>query len=229
MFRYAFAAALAGAFLMLATAYAGQPAVPPWGVDLSYMDKSVKPGDAFFDYSNGAWLKSSTIPADRSYAGVNLELNKQNEDRLKTIVAELTARPDKDLSVEERKLRDFYAAFTDQKQIERDGMKPAKADLAAIAGMKTPDDVARMMGDPALQLDGPFNIYLGVDEKNPNIYSVHLYHSGLGLPDRDYYLRNDKEIVTTREAYKKFLATMLGFAGVKDADKRAAADLRAGE
>jgi len=227
MYRSAFATAFASMFFaVLATAYATpaeKPATLPWGVDLSYMDKSVKPGDAFFNYTNGTWLKGATIPADRSYAGVNYELNKQNEDRLKTIVAELAARPDKDLSVEERKLRDFYGAFTDQKQIERNGMKPAKADLAAIVAVKSLDDVATIMGDPALQMDGPFNMYIGIDEKHPDEYSVHLYHSGLGLPDRDYYLRNDKEIVTTRDEYKKFLATMLEFAGVKDADKHAAA------
>jgi putative endopeptidase len=223
MFRSVFAATCLAVIAIASAAAAEKPAVAPWGADLSYMDKSVKPGDAFYDYSNGTWTKNSEIPADRSYAGVNLELNKQNEERLKTIVSELSARSDKDLSLEEQKLRDFYAAFTDQKQIEKDGMKPAQADLAAIAAMKTLEDVARMMGNPALQLDGPFNMYISIDEKHPDQYSAHLYHSGLGLPDRDYYLRDDKEIVTTREAYKKFLATMLGFAGAKDADKRATA------
>ncbi|HWD50323.1 MAG TPA: hypothetical protein VG309_10355, partial [Rhizomicrobium sp.] len=65
------------------------PQVKPWGVDLSYIDKSVKPGDDFFNYGNGGWLKTATIPADRTYAGVNLEIDTQNEQRLKDIVTEL--------------------------------------------------------------------------------------------------------------------------------------------
>jgi putative endopeptidase len=197
----------------------GKPAVPPWGVDLSMMDTSVRPGNDFFLYANGTWMKHDVIPADRSYSGVNLELDRQNEDRLKTIVAGLQAKADP--TAEEKKLRDFYGAFEDQKQIDAGGMKPAQADLAALAGLKTLDDVARAMGDPSLALDGPFSGGIGVDQKNPNIYEMYLGQSGLGMPDRDYYLKTDKEIVATQAAYKKYIALMLGFAGVKETGARA--------
>jgi putative endopeptidase len=203
----------------MAVATSNQPAVPPWGVDLSFIDKSVTPGGDFFLYANGTWYKHNTIPADRSYSGVNLELNLQNEARLKGIVADLHTR--KNLNVEETKLRDFYDAYTDQKQIEANGMKPATADLAAIASLKTPADVARAMGTPALSLDGPFAQGIFVDQKNPNIYEMYLGQSGLGMPDRDYYLKTDKEIVKTQGAYKKYIGQMLSFAGVKDAGARA--------
>ncbi|HEY8698892.1 MAG TPA: M13 family metallopeptidase [Rhizomicrobium sp.] len=202
----------------MAVANSNQPAVPPWGVDLSFIDKGVTPGGDFFLYANGAWYKHNTIPADRSYSGVNLELNLQNEARLKGIVADLHTR--KNLNVEETKLRDFYDAYTDQKQIESSGMKPAAADLAAIAGLKSLDDVARAMGTPALSLDGPFAQGIFVDQKNPNIYEMYLGQSGLGMPDRDYYLKTDKEIVKTQGAYKKYIGQMLSFAGVKDAGAR---------
>jgi predicted metalloendopeptidase len=181
----------------------------------------VKPGDDFFVYSNNGWLKAATIPADRTYAGVNLEIDTQNEQRLKDIVTELSTR--KDLSPEETKLRDFYNAFVDQKAIDSAGLKPAQADLARISSLATLSDVAAAMGDVSLSLDSPMAVYLGIDDKHPDSYSVNLYQSGLGLPDRDYYLRSDKEIVATREAYKKYIAQMLGFAGVKEADARAAA------
>ena len=165
-----------------ATTQPGKPAVPPCGVYLNYMDKSVKPGNDFFLYANGAWVKTSEIPPDRSYNGVNLELNKQNEERLKGIVGELQSRDASSLSAEGKKLRDFYAAFTDQKRIEADGLSPARADLDRIAHAKTLANIAALMGDPALQLDGPFGIYVGVNDKNPNAYSVNLYQSGLGMP-----------------------------------------------
>ncbi len=202
---------------------AGKVAYPPWGLDLSWMDKSVKPGNDFFLYANGGWAKTSQIPADRAYNGVNLELNKQNEDRLKAIVADLQKKPDAKLSAEERKLRDFFNAYTDQKSIEAAGLAPARKDLAAIAGARTRADVARLMGTAALELDSPFFPYVQPDDKHPNSYMLSLYQSGLGLPDRDYYLRNDAEIAKTRDAYRKYLATMLGYAGAKDAGKRAAA------
>ena len=198
-----------------------QPAVPPWGVYLDDMDRSVKPGDDFFLYANGAWVKTSVIPPERSYNGVNLELNKQNEERLKGIVSELRSRDSASLSAEEKKLRDLYTAFTEQKRIEAQGLAPAQADLARIAHAKSLPEIAALMADPALELDGPIGLYIGVNDKNPNKYSLNLYQSGLGMPDREYYLRKDKELDTTRAAYHKYLATMLRFSGAQNAGKRA--------
>ncbi|HEY5337629.1 MAG TPA: M13 family metallopeptidase [Rhizomicrobium sp.] len=214
---------LLAALLVTTTAAfaADGPQVKPWGIYLNYVDTAQKPGDDFFVYGNGGWLKTATIPSDRTYAGVNLEIDQQNETRLKGIVRDLSTR--KDLSPEETKLRDFYNAFVDQKTIDAAGLSPAQADLTRLSSLKTPEDVARAMGDPSLSLDGPFNMYIAPNDKHPTAYAVDLTQSGLGLPDRDYYLRNDKEIVATREAYKKYIAQMLGFTGVKDADARAAA------
>jgi putative endopeptidase len=203
----------------------GRPAVPPWGLDLSIIDRGVAPADDFFAYANGLWLKSAQIPEDRSYAGVNLEINLRNEARLKAILAELVSRPDGALTAEARKLRDLFAAYTDGAAIEARGMAPARADLALLAGLATHRQVAEAMGDPALQLDGPFGSYIDADDKDPEAYALRLYQSGLGLPDRDYYLRDDAELRRTRTAYTKYLATMLGFAGIADAEPRAAAVL----
>ncbi len=202
-------------------AIAGEPQVKPWGVELSYIDKSVKPGDDFFAYANGNWIKHDVIPADRTYSGVNLELDLQNEAKLKGLVAELANTPDDKLSPEGRKLRDLYNAYMDTKQIEASGLTPAAADLAAIAHYQSLSDVARAIGDQALGLDGPFGFYIGVDDKDSSVYSINMYQSGLGMPDRDYYLKTDPEIVTTQAAYKKYLADMLTIAGAQDAAARA--------
>ncbi len=199
-----------------ATAPSGHAAVGNWGVDLTMVDKTVKPGEDFFAYSNGNWLKTAVIPADRSYAGVNYELNKQNEDRLKTIMTELGQKPDGSLSPEERKLRDLFAAYTDQAGIETRGMAPAQADLAAIAAMTTKTQVAEAMSDPALQLDGPYGLYIDADDKNPTAYALRLYQSGIGLPDRDYYLRSDKEIVETRARLSQIPADDAGVRGRRE-------------
>ncbi|HEY1708130.1 MAG TPA: M13 family metallopeptidase [Rhizomicrobium sp.] len=201
----------------------GKPHFPPFGLSLDYIDATVKPGQDFFKYSNGGWLKTAQIPAARAYAGVNLELDLENEKRLAGLLKDLTSKPESGLSPEERKLRDLAEAFLDQARIDAAGLAPAKADLAMLATLKTEDDVVRAMANPALALDGPFGMTISVDQKNPSAYAVALSQSGLGMPDRDYYLKTDKDIMAAQAAYKTYLAQMLTFAGVPDAAARAAA------
>ena len=193
-----------------------------WGVDLAGIDKTVKPGDDFFSYVNGNWVKSAVIPADRSSTGSFQDLQILSENRMRAIADELDARAADRLSAEERKLRDLYDAFVDRKQIEARGLDPVKADLAYLAGLKTKQDVARAMGSIRLATESIFDVGVGVDDKNPNAYSINLEESGLGLPDRDYYLLDDKALAATRDAYKKYLSEMFALAGFKDADARAA-------
>jgi putative endopeptidase len=199
------------------------PQFGTWGVDLAAMDHAVKPGDNFFLYVNGNWLKTAQIPPDRSSTGAFQDLRIRSETQMGAIVADLDARPYASLSPEEKKLRDLYDAFVDRKQIDGRGLAPAKKDLDYLASLKTLDDVAAAMGTPRLMEDGPFDMGIGVDAKNPDAYAINLSQAGLGMPDRDYYLRDDKDIVSTRDAYKKYLATMLDMAGLPDADKRAEA------
>ncbi len=201
---------------------AGRPVFGPWGVTLAYMDSSVPPGKDFFRYTNGAWLKTATIPPDRRLAGVNLELDRGNETRLRTIIQSLRAKPDSALSAEERKLRDLYGEFVDTRAIEAAGLAPARADLDRIAALADATEVAAFMGTPATGEYGPFMTYISVDQKNPARYVVRVMQSGLGMPDRDYYRRSDKQLAATREAYRKFLGDMLAIIGITDA-KRAAA------
>ena len=203
-----------------AAAHAG-PAVPPWGVHLDYIDSSVNPGDDFYAYANGAWIRTAQIPADRSSAGSWLEIALRNDERLRTIVAELRAAAEPD--AEARKLRDLYDAYVDTTRIEARGLEAARGDLDRIAALGSLEDVARAMGDPALRLDGPFHMAIGFDDKYPEAYAVRLEQSGIGLPDRDYYLKKDPALEKTREAYRVYLARMLELAGVQAAASRASA------
>ena len=212
---------LLGAFLLSGSGSqaSAAPDVPPWGIHLDYIDRSVKPGDDFFKYANGGWLKTAEIAPDRPAAGTGFEMVIRNEGRLKEIVAGLHSRTD--LTVEEKKLRDLYDAYMDEGQIEWRGMKPAEKDLARIAALKTPEDVAKILGDRSLRLRGPFAMRIDGDAKNPDRYALLLSQSGIGMPDRDYYLRQDPSLATTRDAYQKYLAQMLTLAGVADAAPRA--------
>jgi putative endopeptidase len=209
------------ALLPLALA-ATSPVFPPWGVTLGYLDASVAPGADFFRYTNGGWLKSAVIPPDRQVAGVNLELDKGNEAKLASIVAQLRRAPEAKLSAEERKLRDLYNAFLDTAAIEAAGLAPVQADLARIAALKSYAEVAAFMGSPATQVGGPFRIDIDIDKKNPDAYAVELRQSGLGMPDRDYYLLKDKDSAAIRDAYRTYVNAMLAFAGIHDAARGAA-------
>ncbi len=216
--------ALAGtASVALAAAPAGKPAFGKWGIDLTGMDSSVKPGDDFFLYANGTWLNKVEIPADRTSTGSFQNLQILSETRMKELVASLEARDPATLDPEEKQLRDLYDAFTDTKQIEARGLDPIKPDLARIAALQTTDDVAALMGDPSFPGDSIVGTGIIPDAKNSNTYVVTVTQSGLGMPDRDYYLRDDPALATTREAYKKYLAGALTTFGEKDAEARAAA------
>ena len=223
MKRFAFAISALALTGLLATADA-QPAAKPtfgaWGVDLSGMDKSVKPGDDFFDYANGTWFKTAVIPADRTSTGSFQDLQILSEKRMKDIVAGLEAKPYAQLTDEQKKIRDLYDAFMDTAQIEKRGLAPAKKDLARFASLKTVDDVARAMGDPAVPADSLFGTFINSDAKRPNQYVMLVTQSGLGMPNRDYYLKDDPALAQTRDAYRKYLVTMLTLAGEKNAQKR---------
>jgi len=213
---------LCGALLVSTPVLAqSAPKFGKWGVDLTSLDKAVKPGDNFFLYINGGWLKDAQIPADRSSTGSFQDLQILSEERLKVIVADLKKTPDARLSVEQRKLRDLYDAFVDTTAIENRGLMSVQKDLDYLAGLKSLDDVAKAMGSIKLSTTSIYNIGIGVDDKNPNNYSVNLGQGGLGMPDRDYYLSNDEAIVKTRQAYRKYLADMMTLAGMTDVDARA--------
>ncbi len=197
------------------------PRFGKWGIDLSAMDKNVAPGDNFFDYVNGTWLRTAQIPPDRSSTGSFQDLQILSEERLKTIVSDLEKKPESQLTVEERKLRDLYDAFEDTSAIEAAGLKPVQKDLDYLEGLKTHADVARAMASVKLSTQSIYGIGVGVDDKHPDNYSVNLVQAGLGMPDRDYYLKDDPALVKTRAAYRKYLADMLALAGMDDAAARA--------
>jgi predicted metalloendopeptidase len=208
------------------------PLIQPWGLHTDYIDRSVKPGDDFNAYANGLWLKTAEIPADRTYTGAWLESTERAEQRLAAIVADLHGRAD--LTAEATKLRDLYDAYTDSTRIESEGLKPIEKDLAAIAGATTHEEIARLMATPSLRLGGGWwgptagtllSMRIFADDKNPDRYVLQIRQSGLLLPDRTYYLREDESLEKTRAAFQAYLAATLGVAGVPAAEaaKRAAA------
>ncbi len=198
-----------------------KPQLGTFGVDLSSMNAAVRPGDNFFLYVNGKWLDSAVVPADRSQVGSFQDLQILSETRLSALVQGLVATPRTRLNQDERKLRDLYNAFTDVAAIEKAGLTPIRKDLDYLNGLKTLEDVARAMASTKLGTASLYDIGIGVDDKNPNNYSVNLNESGLGLPDKQYYLSGDEAMVKTRAAYRTYLSDMMKLAGMSDTDTRA--------
>ena len=192
-----------------------------WGVDLASRDLALKPGDNFFRYVNGGWLKTATIPADRARAGGFDDLQILSEQRLRAIIDNLRSRPVAQLNEDERKLRAFYDSWMDTATIEAKGLTPLQKDLDMIKGLKTHAEVARVMASPRISAGAIYGYGIGVDDKNPGNYSLNMVQAGLGMPDRDYYLSDNPALVKTREAYKVLIADMLALGGLSDTAARA--------
>jgi putative endopeptidase len=213
--------ALTGSFAQGQAPVAGKAVLGPWGFELSGMDKNVKPGDDFFRYANGAWFDKAVIPEDRTSTGSFVDLDIESESRVRGILDDLEARKN-NLSPEEKKVADLYKSYVDTARIEQLGLAPAKKDLDAIAAAETREDIAKLMGSVRMQSMAPFRAGIGSDDKNPDAYAVTLRQSGLGLPDRDYYLIDEKGTAAARAAYRPYISQMLALGGIADADAKAA-------
>ncbi len=216
---------LAGAALAIvavssqaSAAGAGKPAFGTWGYDATAMDPSVKPGDDFFKYVNGAWDKRTQIAPDRINAGVDVALADQAERDVHKIVEDLAKDPAK-AGPGGQRVGDFYAAWMDEKGLEAKGVAPLKPYLARIAAAKTKADVAKLFAAPGFE--SPVNVSIGPDFDNPDVYVVGLDQSGLGLPNRDYYLREGPKYDAYRKAYRDYVIKIQTLAGIKNAAAKA--------
>lgn len=204
-----------------------EPAAPAkaefgdWGVDMSTMDKSVKPGDDFFRYMNGKWLDENEIPADRSSHGISLTLHEQAQEQVREIIEELGAK-DSPMGSVEQKVGDYYKSWMDTETLNKKGIAPLQGDLERIAAIENTKDLAAEFGRMHYVFGvSPIGQALGIDPRDPNKHLLVIYLSGLGLPDKSYYQDESERFVKAREAYVPHIATMLGFAGIEDAAQKA--------
>ncbi len=198
-----------------------KPAIGKWGFDTDGMDLSVKAGDDFNRHANGVALDKTQIPADANSYGAFIKLRDLSTQRTKEIVESMATAESPEGS-EQRKVRDLYSSFMDVQAIEALGTKPIQAELDLVAGMKSAADVSRVMAQ--LSRTGttqPFGLFIGPDSKNPQAYIAAFSQSGLGLPDRDFYLQKDERSVELQGKYKQHIAAMLKLAGIADPEAKA--------
>ena len=192
-----------------------------FGIDLAAQNDAVKPGDDFYRYVDGHWLANEKIPADRATWGSFAALREQADADVKSII-EATAGAHAPAGTNEQKIGDFYGAFLDTAKIDQLGLAPARAGLAAIAGLKTHTEVAALIARPGMPLDGPIGYGISLDEKNPDRYIVAIGQSGLSLPDREYYLKSDPQFAEIRAKFAAHVEKMLLLAGHQNAKAEAA-------
>jgi len=190
----------------------GRPAIGAFGIDMTSIDPSVKPGDDFFQYVNGTWLDSNTIPEDRTSWGTNDMLTVKAEHDVRAIIEEAAASGGAPGS-NRQKIADYYNAYLDQDAIDARGLEPIQPALAQIAALRTHEDVVRFVGTPGNGVTFPIGIYIGLDERDPNRYLPQMTHGGIGLPEREYYRRDDRQFPELRTGYEAACADMLGRVG----------------
>jgi putative endopeptidase len=199
------------------------PQIGAWGVDLANRDISIRPGDDFFAYANGTWLATYELPADKTSFGSFQALHERSQERIQTLVQELTEADPTTGSVEQ-KIRDYYASFLDTDSLDALGIEPLIRDLQTIAAISDLDQLAAVFADAdLLGTLSPLSAGIEIDRMNPDRWIVGVSLSGLGLPDRDYYLEDTERFIELREAYLVHIEKMLSLAGWENAAESAAA------
>jgi putative endopeptidase len=212
---------------------AGVPAGAPVGVDLKGIDHSVQPGDDFDGYANGNWKKTAVIPADRASTGVFLEVFQKAEKRNAELV-KAAGEGNPAAGSEQRLIADYYKAYMDQAAIEKAGLKPLEPALTSIEAIKDKGALSAALGaqlradvDPinatSLNTEHLLGLFVAQGLEDPTKNMPYLLQGGLGMPNRDYYLKTDKDMVETRAKYAAYVEGILTQAGTPDAAGKAKA------
>ncbi|MGH8131056.1 MAG: hypothetical protein ACRES3_09420, partial [Steroidobacteraceae bacterium] len=192
------------------------------GIDASAMDRSVRPQDDLFRHVNGTWLANTPFPAEYASAGIGIMLFEKAQADVQAILLEAAAAGDK-ATPEMRRLGDMYASFMDERKVEERSIEPLAPLFKEIAAIDGPEALARFFGRAqGLGISVPIGIYVYPDARNSTHNVAYLDQDGLGMPNRDYYLREEDTYVEFRRKYVEYLAKLFTLAGEKDGAARAA-------
>ena len=202
------------------------------GISVESMDRSVKPGDNFYEYANGDWIKRTEIPPDRASVDVWTKLGDLSNKRMEDLIAEI-AKSNPPAGSSSRKVADLYNSYMDEAGIEAKGLAPLRPQLDAIAAIHNKQELSHALGE-TLRADvdalnntnfytpNLFGLWVAPGFNDSDHYVPYLMQGGLGLPDREYYLSDSEQMRKLRSKYQAHVATMLKLAGFSDSDARAA-------
>ncbi|MGA2289094.1 MAG: M13 family metallopeptidase [Bradyrhizobium sp.] len=192
------------------------------GIDLSAIDLTVRPQDDFWAYANGKWQATAPIPADRAAWDTFSALRETTQQQLRDVIEGID--PHSPEGGEPRKLADFYGSFMDEARVEAAGLDGLGDELGRIRGLRDKADLPVLFAHLSrLWVRIPWGLDIGPDERDATHYVAHLGQSQLGLPDRDYYLKDDAHFQAIRTAYRQHIVTLLSLAGEPAAETDAEA------
>jgi len=224
-----FAQAEPGAAAAATPATAAKAAGQSSGIATQFIEPGVRPQDDFFEHLNGKWLKSVEIPADKSTWGAFHQLRDDTLPQLRAIIEKAAMERSAANGTEARKIGDFYASYMDEARLEQLGAKPLAGELGKINAIKSKGELPAMFAHLGrIGVNVPFVFFIHQDAKDSTRYVADLYQAGLGMPDRDYYLKlDDAKLADTRAKYQQHVEKMLALAGGKNAkaDAKAIVDL----
>ncbi len=192
---------------------------PATGIEVSDIDRAADPCDDFFQFANGAWRAANPIPAEMNRWSRRWAAGEASKDRLHQILDETVKVKDAPRGSTEQLIGDFYGACMDEATVNRRGVEPLKPLLGEIDKIESRGELEAMIGKlHAVAINVPFGVASGSDNHNPVDVLAQIYASGLGLPDRDYYLKTEDRFVEARAKYREHVAAMLKLGGVAEAE-----------
>ena len=202
------------------------PPVPPpseqHGVQLADIDRGANPCTDFFEFANGAWRKANPIPASMTRWSRRWQAGEANKERLKDILEDVSRRTDWPAGSVEQLVSDDYASCMDEKRADAEGIQPIAAALAEIDAVRTGPELQRVIRrQQDLQIYAPFAFVSQPDQHQPGRTIADIAAAGLGLPDRDYYLKPEPRFVEAREKYRAHVQRMFELAGAAGAKEAA--------
>ena len=195
-------------------------AEPRSGIDISAIDPSARPQDDFWQFANGKWLAATSIPADRAAWDTFSALRETNQQQLRDVIEAIDPRsPD---GGEPRKLADLYGSFMDEARVEAAGLDGLRDELRRIHELSDKAALPELFAHLSrLSVRIPWGLEIGPDERDATRYVAHLEQSRLGLPDRDYYLKDDAHFQAIRTGYRDHIVKLLALAGEPAAEASA--------
>ncbi len=183
------------------------------GIDTTYIDTNIRPGDDFFGYMNARWVEEFELPADKSNYGTFTMLRDKSQEDVKAII-DMAATGDFAKGTDEQKVGDLYKSYLDMDTRNAKGVAPLQPELERIAAISSHDELATYFASALKRGYGmPFVLFQVGDMKDPGNYGIYTYQAGIGLPDREYYFTDDEKSASIRADYVAHIEKMFALAG----------------
>ena len=193
------------------------------GVELEHFDQSVRPQDDFHQYVSGTWMKNTEIPPDKARYGVFRIIRDKTRDDVFAIIQDLADKENKKAGSPEQKVGDLYYSFMDTANIEELGLQPLQEEMARIQMIQDRDGILAFIAHATrIDIETPVGFFVDLDFKASDRYTLYAYQSGIGLPDRDYYLNEAEKFQEIRDKYVDHIEGLFELAGIDNSAAKAA-------